>query len=236
MKLLWCDLETNGLDQRNDRILEVAAFVTDLATPWTMEGEPVQGVLPITLKEAGTYDEFITTMHTKNGLLVECFTLDLAMKEAEDRAAAVNTDNKFVHGVASPQRNATWLPFRYTKAMTALEDRLLALIPDKDVVGKENVTALAGSSVHFDLGFLRTYMPRLSRQLSHRCYDVSAVKLFCRSLGMPKLPPEEAHRALPDIRESMRHAQLCASWCKNYGVQAERVNALTINDITEGEQ
>lgn len=44
-------------------------------------------------------------------------------------------------------------------------------------------------------------------------HDVSAVKLFCRSLGMPKLPKAEAHRAMADVEESVRHAEACALFC-----------------------
>jgi oligoribonuclease len=77
---------------------------------------------------------------------------------------------------------------------------------------RENRTVLAGSTVHFDLGFLRVWMPELASRLSHRCYDVSAVKLFCQSLGMPKPPKVEAHRAMADVVESIDHGQKCAEW------------------------
>ena len=55
-------------------------------------------------------------------------------------------------------------------------------------------------------------MPTLDKRLSYRHYDVSAVKLFCQSLGMPKLPKAEAHRAKDDILESIAHAKKCADW------------------------
>jgi len=73
-------------------------------------------------------------------------------------------------------------------------------------------SVLAGSSIHFDLGFLREHMPKFAKLLSHRLYDVSAIKLFCESLGMPKLPKAEAHRAQADVLESIDHAQRCAAW------------------------
>lgn len=92
-----------------------------------------------------------------------------------------------------------------------IENFVLSLVPD--VEDREDLTALAGSSVHFDLGFIRAQMPKLAKRLSHRVYDVSAVKLFCRSLGMPKPPKAEAHRAMADIRESIEHARACARWC-----------------------
>jgi oligoribonuclease (3'-5' exoribonuclease) len=73
---------------------------------------------------------------------------------------------------------------------------------------------LAGSFVHFDLGFIRAHMPRLASMLSHRLFDVSAIKLFCESLRMPPLPKAEAHRAMADIKESHAHYVACAEWAR----------------------
>jgi len=92
----------------------------------------------------------------------------------------------------------------------AVEEHLLTLVPE--VTDREDTPTLAGSSVHFDHGFLRVHMPRLAARFSHRHYDVSAVKLFCRSLGMPKPPKAEAHRAAADVLESFAHAVVCAEW------------------------
>jgi oligoribonuclease len=89
------------------------------------------------------------------------------------------------------------------------EDHLLNFVPE---VSGDDKPTLAGSTVHFDHGFLRAHMPRLAARFSHRHYDVSAVKLFCRSLGMEKVPKAEAHRAADDIRESIEHAKLCVRW------------------------
>ena len=91
-----------------------------------------------------------------------------------------------------------------------VEEELLALVPE--VADRDERPTLAGSSVHFDHAFLRVHMPELAKRFSHRHYDVSAVKLFCRSLGMPKLPRAEAHRAREDVLESIAHARLCAGW------------------------
>lgn len=73
---------------------------------------------------------------------------------------------------------------------------------------------LAGSSVHFDRAFIEEHFLalRLHAPFSHRHYDVSAIKLFCESLGMPRIPKGEAHRAKEDVLESVAHAQRCAGW------------------------
>lgn len=99
---------------------------------------------------------------------------------------------------------------RSTTTLSDIEEQLLALVPEE--TDREMVPLLAGSSIHFDHAFLKVHMRRLSSRLSHRHYDVSAVKLFCQSLGMEKLPKAEAHRAAADIVESMEHARRCATW------------------------
>jgi len=91
-----------------------------------------------------------------------------------------------------------------------VEDDLLTFVPE--VADKDDRPTLAGRGVHFDLGFLRKHMPRLAARLSYRVYDVSAVGLFCESLGMPRLKKREAHRASADVLESIEHAKRCAEW------------------------
>jgi oligoribonuclease len=98
-----------------------------------------------------------------------------------------------------------------------VEDMLLQRVPE--VASRDDRTTLAGSSVHFDLSFVRVHMPRLAARLSYRVYDVSAVKLFCESLGMPRLPKAEAHRAADDVRESIMHGRKCERWLRGYGVE-----------------
>ncbi len=103
---------------------------------------------------------------------------------------------------------------RSTARLDAVEFELLDLLPVPGTYEREDAPTLAGSSVHFDHTWLRVHMPTFAARLSHRHYDVSAVKLFCRSLGMSKPPVAEAHRAEADVRESVDHAQLCRRWLR----------------------
>jgi len=89
---------------------------------------------------------------------------------------------------------------------------LLAMLPEPGTYEREDMPTLAGSSVHFDHAWLRVHMPTLAARVSYRHYDVSAVKIFCQSLGMMPLPRAEAHRAEADVRESVAHAQSCVTW------------------------
>lgn len=99
-----------------------------------------------------------------------------------------------------------------TASIAGVELELLDLIPS--AADKEDAPVLAGSSIHFDRAFIKQWMPQLYKRLSHRLYDVSALKLFCQSMGMPKSPKAEAHRAADDIVESMEHAKACKDWLK----------------------
>jgi oligoribonuclease len=101
-----------------------------------------------------------------------------------------------------------------TAKLADVEQELLDLLPTPGTYEREDTPTLAGSSIHFDHAWLKVHMPTFAKRVSHRHYDVSAVKLFCRSLGMTKPPVAEAHRAEPDVRESVAHAKLCAQWLR----------------------
>lgn len=77
---------------------------------------------------------------------------------------------------------------------------------------RDNMPTFAGSSVHFDAGFIRAHMPALGKLFSHRVFDVSAIKLLARALGMEKIPKGEAHRAEADVAESIAHGKTCVDW------------------------
>ena len=67
---------------------------------------------------------------------------------------------------------------------------------------------LCGNSIATDRGFIARDMPRLDAHLHYRMIDVSSVKELCRR-WYPRVyfgQPEKglAHRALADIRESIR--------------------------------
>jgi oligoribonuclease len=113
-------------------------------------------------------------------------------------------------------KNALFVDCSHSKAgLFDAEEALLAKIPAAD--NYEDAPVLAGSSIHFDAAFIKMYMPRLAARFHHRHYDVSAVKLFAESLGMPKIPRGEAHRAAADVMESVEHAKKCAEWLSQLG-------------------
>lgn len=66
---------------------------------------------------------------------------------------------------------------------------------------------LAGSTVAFDRGFIIEHMPALGALLSHRCFDVSTLKMAERDWCGGAFRKAEAHRALPDVLESLQQAR-----------------------------
>ncbi|XP_054611214.1 small fragment nuclease [Dunckerocampus dactyliophorus] len=70
---------------------------------------------------------------------------------------------------------------------------------------------LAGNSVHADKRFLDKYMPQFMRHLHYRIIDVSTIKELCRRwfpVEYKMAPHKKAtHRALEDIRESIKELQ-----------------------------
>jgi len=86
------------------------------------------------------------------------------------------------------------------------EERVLAYV--REHVPDPRTAPLAGNSIATDRGFLARDMPELDAHLHYRMVDVSSIKELCRR-WFPRVfyaKPEKgmAHRALADIRESIR--------------------------------
>lgn len=98
-----------------------------------------------------------------------------------------------------------------------IESLLLSALP-----GPDRSYTLAGSSVHFDLAWLRVHMPRVAAKFSHRLLDVSAVYLFAKGIGMPEIEKTgAAHRVTGDIIDSQRYLRHCRDWLiSNAGLAA----------------
>ncbi|WP_281274316.1 oligoribonuclease [Allorhizocola rhizosphaerae] len=95
---------------------------------------------------------------------------------------------------------------RSTVTLAEAEDRVLEYITRH--VPDAKTAPLCGNSIATDRGFIARDMPRLDAYLHYRMIDVSSVKELCRR-WYPRVyfgQPEKglAHRALADIRESIR--------------------------------
>jgi oligoribonuclease len=98
---------------------------------------------------------------------------------------------------------------RSTVTMAEAEAAVLAYV--KKYVPNARTAPLCGNSIATDRGFLARDMPALDAFLHYRMIDVSSIKELCRRwyprvyFGQPA--KGLAHRALADIRESIRELE-----------------------------
>jgi oligoribonuclease len=96
-----------------------------------------------------------------------------------------------------------------TVTVADAEDMILSYVTEH--VPEPRSAPLCGNSIATDRGFLARDMPRLDNHLHYRMIDVSSIKELCRRwyprvyFGQPS--KGLAHRALADIRESIRELE-----------------------------
>jgi oligoribonuclease (3'-5' exoribonuclease) len=80
-------------------------------------------------------------------------------------------------------------------------------VPERQQDLDPKTTYFAGSSVHFDIAFLKVHAPELLRFASYRLLDVSALKVLAAAWGVPGpnggQPARVAHQPLKDLEGSM---------------------------------
>jgi oligoribonuclease len=167
--LVWIDCEMTGLDLGKDKLIEVAALVTD--PDLKVLGDGIDLVIHADDAALDTMPEVVRDMHAKSGLTEEVRRSSITMAEAEEA--------------------------------------VLAYI--KEFVPNPRTAPLCGNSIATDRGFLTRDMPTLDSYLHYRMIDVSSIKELCRRwyprvyFGQPS--KGLAHRALADIRESIRELE-----------------------------
>ncbi|MET4164474.1 MULTISPECIES: oligoribonuclease [Gordonia] len=165
-KLVWIDCEMTGLRLESDKLIEIAALVTD--GDLNILGDGVDVVIHADDAALASMPDVVTKMHAASGLTEEVRASTVTLAEAE----------KMV------------LDYIRTHVTTP------------------GAVPLAGNSIATDRGFITRDMPELDAYLHYRMVDVSSIKELCRR-WYPKVyfgQPEKglAHRALADIRESIR--------------------------------
>jgi len=167
--LVWIDCEMTGLDLGRDKLIEVAALVTD--PDLNVLGDGVDVVIHADEAALEAMPEIVQTMHAKSGLTEEVRRSTVTLAEAEDLVM------EYVTSFVKDPRTAP----------------------------------LCGNSIATDRGFIARDMPRLDAHLHYRMIDVSSIKELCRRwyprvyFGQPQ--KGLAHRALADIRESIRELE-----------------------------
>jgi oligoribonuclease len=158
-----------GLDLGKDKLIEVAALVTD--PDLNILGEGVDLVIHADDAALDAMPPVVRDMHAKSGLTEEVRRSTITMAEAED----------------------------------------IVLAYIKEFVPNPRTAPLCGNSIATDRGFLARDMPTLDNFLHYRMIDVSSIKELCRRwyprvyFGQPA--KGLAHRALADIRESIRELE-----------------------------
>ena len=165
-RIVWIDCEMTGLDPSTHVLVEIAAIVTDANLNILDEGLDI--VIHATDDELAKMDDFVTQMHTKNGLTDEIRKSTVSVGEAENEV------------------------LDYVKKW----------------VNAPRTAPLAGNSIASDRKFIAAYMPKLDEFLHYRMIDVSSIKELAHR-WYPKVYQNQpkkglAHRALADIKESIR--------------------------------
>jgi oligoribonuclease len=167
--LVWIDCEMTGLDLAKDKLIEVAALVTD--PDLNVLGDGVDLVIHADDAALDAMPPVVHDMHAKSGLTEEVRASTVTMAEAEE----------------------------------------IVLAYIKQFVPNPRSAPLCGNSIATDRGFLARDMPALDDFLHYRMIDVSSIKELCRRwyprvyFGQPA--KGLAHRALADIRESIRELE-----------------------------
>jgi oligoribonuclease len=127
----------------------------------------------------------------------------------------IHTDDAKLDGMAEVVRQM----HERSGLTTAVRESAVTLAQAEDTifeyvkrhVPEPRTAPLCGNSIATDRGFLARDMPRLDAHLHYRMIDVSSVKELCRRwyprvyFGQPT--KGLAHRALADIRESVRELE-----------------------------
>ncbi len=190
-KLVWIDCEMTGLDLGGDKLIEIAALVTD--SDLNILGDGVDVVIHADAASLDGMNEVVRKMHAASGLTDEVRASTTTLADAER----------------------------------------LVLDYIKTFVPQPRSAPLAGNSIATDRGFIARDMPALDAHLHYRMVDVSSIKELTRR-WYPRIyfgQPEKglAHRALADIRESIRELRYyrATAFVPDPGPTTEQVAAVT---------
>lgn len=183
-KLVWLDLETTGLDPKQGSILEIGVVITDLNL---VEADRKAWILPYDRDVVlPSMNDYVLNMHMANGLL-----RDVWAKQGEGE-----TLYTFHQRLDDERRKIGRSIEQWIRKTCSFE--------------KSKHLYLAGSSIHFDRGWLAVHFPGILETVSHRMVDVSTFKAaFPGLLTQPMFEAQvkAQHRALADLDYSIDQLQ-----------------------------
>lgn len=204
-------METSGLDPDSSEVLEVTIVVTDAdLTPWDSLHIVIHHPINILMVNSSKWckRKFCSTSYGGNGLFDECHFSNTTHADANfmlwnffeyysshevGKGRPKKTDRRFFDKtVGANGVNLTNYDISSTAYASSAPHRLVLL---------------AGSTVHFDRGFLLTHFPTLKTFLNHKNVDVTTLletaKRFRPDILDKKPKPSSTHRAMADILDSI---------------------------------
>ncbi|GHP19027.1 oligoribonuclease [Rhodococcus sp. NKCM2511] len=122
-KLVWIDCEMTGLDLSKDKLIEIAALVTD--SELNILGEGVDIVIHADDDALANMPAVVTDMHTKSGLTDEVRASTVSLEEAEQRVLAYIKEHVPVAGTVPLAGNSIGTDRGFiSRDMTALDTYL----------------------------------------------------------------------------------------------------------------
>jgi oligoribonuclease (3'-5' exoribonuclease) len=185
--LLWLDLETNGHDPKGMPKTASDGAILEIGVVATLA------------------DKALTPMWDMSRLIHDCSVAVWDMPKVVD---AMHIKNGL---------KADWIAARdgkgnYSNDSVEIERDLLKAMTK--TVPDNAKWAIAGSGVaHFDMRFLRVFMPNLVKKCAYYQYDVGPLRRFLALAGRADLIPEagdsstKTHRAIDDARQHAREAR-----------------------------
>ncbi|WP_080737197.1 oligoribonuclease [Rhodococcoides fascians] len=122
-KLVWIDCEMTGLDLSKDKLIEIAALVTD--SELNVLGEGVDIVIHADDDALANMPAVVTDMHAKSGLTDEVRASTVTLEEAEQRVLAYIKEHVPVAGTVPLAGNSIGTDRGFiSRDMTALDTYL----------------------------------------------------------------------------------------------------------------
>lgn len=131
--------------------------------------------------------------------------IDLVIHASETELAQMDSFVTNMHNSSGLTEEIRASEIDVTEAEQQVLDRIRQWVPEP------RTAPLAGNSIASDRGFIHRYMPELDQHLHYRMIDVSSIKELSKR-WFPHVYPNApqkglAHRALADIKESIRELE-----------------------------
>lgn len=188
MKIAWIDIETTGLDPKADYILELALIITD-------ENLEILDQNNWVIRPSG--EDVSRNFAAEGERPIRLFSAEKLRERMNDWLLKTHTESGLLADVEESMLR-----------LSSVDEAAARLVNHH---GGKYKPILAGSSPHFDRGFISEQMPALHAALHYRHFDTSTVERAFEwwrpDLRQPRDGRNVAHRAVADIRWSLECAR-----------------------------